>query len=119
MIDILFEILALVISVILGVITIYGIRLYLEICTEFDISYSEIGQGWDRASRRFGCVIGRTDQGTGLPSSLTSVYFQPCPLGVTLWNFQRRSSFIVASTPILVVIPSRLRGSSVLPRTFG
>jgi hypothetical protein len=31
MIDILFEILALVISVILGVITIYAIRLYLEI----------------------------------------------------------------------------------------
>jgi|GEM_PF-1148281 hypothetical protein len=31
MIDILFEILALVVSVILGVITIYGIRLYLEI----------------------------------------------------------------------------------------
>ena len=31
MIDILFEILALVVSVILGVITIYAIRLYLEI----------------------------------------------------------------------------------------
>jgi len=31
MMDILFEILALAVSVILGVITIYGIRLYLEI----------------------------------------------------------------------------------------
>ena len=31
MIDIIFEILALVVSVILGVITIYSIRLYLEI----------------------------------------------------------------------------------------
>jgi hypothetical protein len=31
MIDVLFEIVALVVSVILGIITIYSIRLYLEI----------------------------------------------------------------------------------------